>query len=145
MPPQRLPHPPPPPLPSLLAPPPVPPPPLDSLEGLLSLLATRTNRGDQLTDDAGAVRVILSLPRWEDFARSFLEDLIAAATDTPMVLLRLRELLARVGEQAPPAAGIVATRAAWVDDSLARKFPVIWADTATTGHGQLAEQPPRSR
>lgn len=80
-----------------------------------------------------------------DFARSFLDDLIAAATDTPMVLLRLRELLARVSEQAPPAgAGIVATLAAWVDDSLARKFPVIWADTATTGHGQLAEQPPGS-
>jgi uncharacterized membrane protein len=118
---------------------------IDSLEGLLNLLASRTNRGDQLTDGVGAVRVILSLPRWEDFARSFLGDLIAAATDTAMVLLRLRELLARIGEQAPPAAGIVATRAAWVDDSLARKFPVIWADTATTGHGQLAEQPPGSR
>ncbi len=40
---------------------------------------------------------------------------------------------------------VLATRAAWVDDSLARKFPVIWADTATTGHGQLAGQPPGSR
>ncbi len=118
---------------------------IDSLEGLLSLLAARTGRADQLTDEAGAVRVILSLPRWDDFARSFLDDLIAAAADTPMVLLRLRELLARLGEQAPPAgAGIVATRAAWVDDSLARKFPLIWADTATTGRGQLAKQPPGS-
>ena len=52
---------------------------IDSLEGLPSLLATRTNRGDQLTDDARAVRVIISLPRWEDFARSCLDDLIAAA------------------------------------------------------------------
>jgi hypothetical protein len=75
---------------------------IDSLEGLLSLLATRTNRGDQLTDDVGAVRVILSLPRWEDFARSR------------------------------------------VDDSLARKFPLIWADTATARRGQLATQPPAS-
>ncbi len=119
---------------------------IDSLEGLLSLLATRTNRGDQLTDDAGAVRVILSLPRWEDFARSCLDDLIAAAADSPMVLLRLRDLLTRLGEQAPAAgAGIVATRAAWVDDSLARNFPVIWADIAPARRGQLATQPPTSR
>jgi uncharacterized membrane protein len=115
---------------------------IDSLEGLLSLLATRTARADQLTDDAGILRVIISLPRWDDFARSFLDDLIAAAADTPMVLLRLRDLLTRLSAQAPPAgAGIVATRAAWVDDSLARKFPVIWAATAPTRRGPLATQP----
>lgn len=119
---------------------------IDSLEGLLSLLAARTGRADQLADDAGAVRVILSLPRWEDFARSCLDDLIAAAAGSPMVLLRLRDLLARLGEQAPPAAAdIVATRAAWVDDSLAHEFPLIWTDTATDRHGQLATHPPDSR
>ena len=106
---------------------------IDSLEGLLSLLAARTDRADRLADEAGQVRVILSLPRWEDFARSCLDDLIAAAAGTPMVLLRLRDLLARLGEQAPGAgADLVATRATWVDSLLAREFPVIWADTATT-------------
>ena len=105
---------------------------IDSLEGLLSLLAARTGRADQLTDDAGAVRVILRLPRWEDFARSCLDDLIAAAAGTPMVLLRLRDLLARLGEHAPAGgADLVVTRAAWVDDLLTREFPLIWADTAT--------------
>jgi uncharacterized membrane protein len=109
---------------------------IDSLESLLSLLASRTNRGDQLTHGVGAVRVILSLPRWEDFARSCLDDLIAAAAGSPMVLLRLRDLLGRLGEQAPAAgAGIVATRAAWVDDLLAREFPLIWADAASAGRG----------
>ena len=45
-----------------------------------------------------------------------------------MVLLRLRDLLARLGEQAPAAgAGVVAARAAWVDDLLAREFPLIWS------------------
>ena len=107
---------------------------IDSLEGLLSLLAARTGRADQLADEAGAVRVVLSLPRWEDFARSCLDDLIAAAAGSPMVLLRLRDLLGRLGEQAPAAgAGIVATRAAWVDDLLAREFPLIWAETASAG------------
>jgi hypothetical protein len=51
-----------------------------------------------------------------------------------MVLLRLRDLLGRLGEQAPAAgAGIVAARAAWVDDLLAREFPLIWAETASAG------------
>jgi uncharacterized membrane protein len=106
---------------------------IDSLEGLLSLLAARTDRADQLTDEAGVVRVILCLPQWEDFARSCLDDLIAAAAASPMVLLRISALLARFGEHAPPAAaGFVATRAAWVDDTLAREFPLIWAGIATT-------------
>ena len=52
--------------------------------------------------------------------------MIAAATGSPMVLLRLRDLLTRLGQQAPPAAAnFVATRAAWVDDTLAREFPLI--------------------
>lgn len=119
---------------------------IDSLEGLLSLLAAPTGRADRLTDAAGAVRVILSLPRWEDFARSCLDDLIADSAGSPMVLLRLRDLLARLGEQAPAAdAEIVATRAAWVDDSLAREFPLIWAETGTARRGQLATQLPASR
>ena len=59
------------------------------------------------------VRVILRLPRWEEFARSCLDDLIAAASASPMVLLRIRDLLARFG------------------DTLAREFPLIWAGTAT--------------
>jgi len=81
--------------------------------------------------------------------------LVVLGVDLTVIVAVLAVVLARKGPflfrnelvtaNAPPAAGIVATRAAWVDDSLARKFPVIWADTATTGHGQLAEQPPGSR
>jgi uncharacterized membrane protein len=109
---------------------------IDSLEGLLSLLAARTERAEQLTDDAGVVRVMLSLPRWADFARSCLDDLIPAAAGSPMVLLRLRDLLARLAEQAPAAgAEIVATRAAWVEDLLAREFPLIWPGAARAKPG----------
>jgi uncharacterized membrane protein len=121
---------------------------IDSLEGLLDLLAARTGRADQLTDEAGTVRVTLSLPRWEDFARGCLDDLIAAAAASPMVLLRLRDLLARLGELRVPGAGaeIVATRAAWVDETLAREFPLIWAETSTAaGPGELTTQPQASR
>jgi uncharacterized membrane protein len=109
---------------------------IDSLEGLLSLLAARTERADQLADEAGVVRIVLRLPRWEDFARGCLDDVIAAAAGSPMVLLRLRDLLARFGARAPAAgADFVATRAAWVDDSIARWFPAIWADTVRAGRG----------
>ena len=102
---------------------------IDSLEGLLSLLAARTVPAEQLADDGGVVRVVLRLPRWEDFARSCLDDLIAAGASSPMVLLRLRDLLTRLAETAPAAGtAAVATRAAWVDDLLARNLPVIWAD-----------------
>ena len=102
---------------------------IDSLEGLLILLAARTVPAEQLADDGGVVRVVLRLPRWEDFARSCLDDLIAAAVSSPMVLLRLRDLLTRLAETAPASgADVVATRAAWVDDMLARNLPVIWAD-----------------
>ena len=73
---------------------------IDRLEGLLALLAARTERAEQLTDDAGVVRVVLRLPRWDDFARSWLDDVIAAAAGSPMVLLRLRDLLARLGRRA---------------------------------------------
>jgi uncharacterized membrane protein len=99
---------------------------IDSLEGLLGLIAARTDRADQLTDAAGAVRVILCLPRWEDFARSCLDDLIAASAASPMVLLRLADLFARFGQRPPPgAADFVAARAGWVGDTLAREFPLI--------------------
>jgi uncharacterized membrane protein len=109
---------------------------IDSLEGLLSLIAARTEPAEQVTDDAGVVRIVLRLPRWEDFARGCLDDVIAAAAGSPMVLLRLRDLLARVRERPPAAAAdFVATRAAWIDDLLARGFPAIWADTVTAGRG----------
>jgi hypothetical protein len=66
---------------------------IDRLEGLLGLLAARAGRAGQLTADAGVIRVVLRLSRWEDFARGCL------------------------------------------DDSLARGFPAVWADTVTAGPG----------
>lgn len=107
---------------------------IDSLESLLSLLAARTLPADRLSDGGGVVRVVLRLPRWDDFARSCLDDLIAAAASSPMVLLRLRGLLGRIGGIAPLAGqDIVASRAAWVDDLLTRGFPVVWADAGPGG------------
>jgi uncharacterized membrane protein len=102
---------------------------VDSIEGLLGPMAVRARPAGQLADDAGAVRVILNLPRWDDLARSCLDDLIPAAASSPMVLLRLRDLLLRLGEAAPAIAETaLAARAAWVEDLLTRNFPVVAAE-----------------
>jgi uncharacterized membrane protein len=102
---------------------------LDSLEGLLIPLPARTVVADHVADSTGVVRVILNLPRWEEIARSCLDDLIAAAASSPMVLLRLRQLLLRLQAAALPTGNaVVGTRRAWVQDLLARNFPVIAAE-----------------
>jgi uncharacterized membrane protein len=107
---------------------------LDSLEGLLSPLVARTAVADHLTDSSGTVRVILCLPRWEEFARDCLDDLIASAATSPMALLRLRDLLLRLKETAPPAReALIGTRMAWVKDLLARNFPAIAPEAAPDG------------
>ncbi|MGD0701071.1 MAG: DUF2254 family protein [Trebonia sp.] len=103
---------------------------LDSLEGLLGPLAARTGPTDQLTDDKGVIRVILHLPRWDEFARGSLDDVIAAAAASPMVLLRLRDMLIRLTPAQSAGRDVIAARRQWVDDTLARNFPLIWAETA---------------
>jgi hypothetical protein len=45
------------------------------------------------TGDRQPVRVVIGLPGWEDFPRTGLDDVIAAAVNSPMVLIRLRSLL----------------------------------------------------
>jgi uncharacterized membrane protein len=112
---------------------------IDSLEGLLGPLATRGAPTNQLADDTGAIRVILHLPRWEDFARGSLDDVIAAAGDSPMVLLRLRDMLIRLAPAHSAGRDVLAARRQWVQDTLARNFPVIWAET---GASAKPDQPP---
>jgi uncharacterized membrane protein len=117
---------------------------LDCLEGLLGPLAARSATAGQVADADGVIRVMLSLPHWDDFARSCLDDIIAASADSPMVLVRTRDLLTRLGRTAPgPGQKVLASRVRWVEDTLARNFPVVWADTASARDGQPAPDPPQ--
>jgi uncharacterized membrane protein len=115
---------------------------IDSLEGLLGPLASRTAPTDQLTDDHGHIRVILHLPRWEDFARSTLDDIIAAASASPMVLLRLRDMLLRLDPGESASRNVLAARRQWIEDTLAGNFPVIWAEVSASAK---PDQPPQVR
>jgi uncharacterized membrane protein len=74
---------------------------LDAMEGLLSRLAATSMRARSLTDDKDAVRVVLRLPTWTDFLHISLDDLFAAATHSPMVLVRARTLLRNVLDATP--------------------------------------------
>jgi uncharacterized membrane protein len=118
---------------------------LDCLEGLLGPLAARNATAGQVADTDGVIRVMLNLPRWEDFARKCLDDIIVASADSPMVLLRTRDLLTRLGRTAPSSGQkVLASRHRWVEDTLARNFPVVWADTASALDGQPAPHSPRA-
>ena len=47
----------------------------------------------QLADSDGAIRVILDLPPWNDFALSCLDDIITASAGSPLVLVRTQDML----------------------------------------------------
>jgi uncharacterized membrane protein len=75
---------------------------LDTLESLLAPLASRDLDVAEIADDAGAVKVVLALPSWDDYLQTALDDLIEAGSRSPMVLLRAQALLAGLLNAAPP-------------------------------------------
>jgi uncharacterized membrane protein len=104
---------------------------LDCLESLLGPLAARNALAGQVADADGVIRVMLDLPHWDDFARGCLDDIIAASAGSPLVLVRTRDMLTRLGRTVPSSAQqVLARRLQWVEDTLARNFPVVWADVA---------------
>jgi uncharacterized membrane protein len=104
---------------------------LDCLEGLLGPLAARNALAGQVADADGVIRVMLNLPHWDDFARGCLDDIIAASAGSPMVLLRTRDMLTRLSRTAPSSGQeVLARRLQWVEDTLARNLPAVWADIA---------------
>jgi uncharacterized membrane protein len=63
---------------------------LDTIQSLLAPLATRDLDVADIADSAGAVKVVLALPSWDDYLRIALEDLIEASSRSPLVLLCAR-------------------------------------------------------
>src|SRR6202020_2382668 len=87
---------------------------IDAIEDLLTMLAARTVSASQIADGEGTARVVLSLPNWEQFACGAVDDLIAASENSPMVLLRLREMFQRLTGVAPDDGGpVLSARAGW--------------------------------
>jgi uncharacterized membrane protein len=104
---------------------------LDTLESLLVPLITRDLEVAEIADDAGAVKVVLALPSWDDYLQTALDDLIESASRSPMVLLRARALFAGLLDAAPPQRrSSVSWRLQHTEELAAGNFPVIWRHAA---------------
>ena len=106
---------------------------LDTIQSLLLPLVTRDLDVADIADDAGAVKVVLALPSWDDYLRTALDDLIESGSRSPMVLLQARGLLAGLLNAAPPQRrSSVTWRLHRAEELAAGNFPAIWRD-ATGG------------
>jgi uncharacterized membrane protein len=106
---------------------------LDTIESLLGRLVSRDLDVAEVCDNAGAVRVVLAFPSWDDYLRTALDDLIESSARSPMVLLRLRALLTSLLRTAPPQRrSSIAWRLEHAEALAAGNFPLIWRD-ATGG------------
>jgi uncharacterized membrane protein len=100
---------------------------LDTLESLLVPLIARDLDVAEIADDAGAVRVVLALPSWDDYLQAALDDLIESGSQSPMVLLRARALLVGLGNAAPPQRrSSIAWRLRRAEELASGNFPLIW-------------------
>jgi uncharacterized membrane protein len=100
---------------------------LDTMQGILGPLVTRDLDVTQMTDESGALRVVLALPTWDDYLQISLDDLIESAAQSPMVLLRVRVLLIGLLDTAPPQRHpSIAWRLQHAEDLVAGNFPAIW-------------------
>ncbi|MFD0359987.1 DUF2254 family protein [Nocardia sp. GCM10030253] len=75
---------------------------LDYLEDLLGWIASAQTGPLRVADRSGTVHVVIHYPGWEDFVRTGLDSVIAAAMDFPTVLLRIKVLLEHVRNRARP-------------------------------------------
>jgi uncharacterized membrane protein len=104
---------------------------LDTIESLLAPLASRDLDVAEIADAAGAVKVVLALPSWDDYLRIALDDLIESGSKSPMVLLRARALLAGLADVAPPQRrSSITWRLHRAEELAAGNFPLIWRHAA---------------
>ncbi|MEV8035385.1 DUF2254 family protein [Streptomyces sp. NPDC086182] len=96
---------------------------LDAMEDLLRRPVPARARPRTVADRTGTLRVVVPLPGWEDFLRTALDDVIPAARNSPMVLIRLRTLLKDLRDGGHDHADApLSRRLAWVDEELGARF-----------------------
>jgi uncharacterized membrane protein len=104
---------------------------LDTIQSLLMPLVTRDLDVADIADDAGAVKVVLALPSWDDYLQTALDDLIESGSRSPMVLLRAQALLTGLLNAAPPhRRSAITWRLHRAEELAARNFPLIWQHAA---------------
>jgi len=76
---------------------------LDRIEALLRLLATRNLGAGTLRDSTGHVRLMVPLPRWEDYVSVSLTEIRQYGASSTQVARRLRALLDDLIDDVPPS------------------------------------------
>ncbi|MFJ3501236.1 DUF2254 family protein [Streptomyces sp. NPDC090135] len=107
---------------------------LDRLEALLLLLAGRDLDVGRFHDPAGRTRVSVPVPGWDRCVRTAVDDVLFAATGSPMALRRTRDLLHGLAERAPEdRRAVVLDRLRWVERTGGEAYPLVWADGTGAG------------
>ncbi|MEU3724300.1 DUF2254 family protein [Streptomyces sp. NPDC031705] len=102
---------------------------MDRLEDLLTRLADRELSIGHFFDEGGRLRVTVPVPDWERYVRTALDDLVFAATGSPMALRRMRDLLGGLVERIPESRrAVVRDRLQWVERAGSEAYPLIWAN-----------------
>ena len=84
-----------------------------------------------------------ALPSWDDYLQTALDDLVEAGSQSPMVLLRTRALLAGLLNAAPPQRrSSITWRLHRAEELAAGSFPAIWRH-ATGGDPGMSRPRPR--
>jgi uncharacterized membrane protein len=73
----------------------------DAVVGLLMLLASRDLAIGAITSPTGAVRVHLEMPSWSDFVGEGLDDLLAVAGTSPLMVQRVTATLRELAGETP--------------------------------------------
>ena len=76
---------------------------LDTMDGLLRVLAIRDLAVEQVPDTDGSVRVELALPTWDDYLAVSLGEIIALPGLSPTVSHRILRLLDELAAIMPPS------------------------------------------
>lgn len=75
---------------------------VDTMDGLLRVLATRELSVEHIPGSDGAIRVELVLPTWDDYLAAALDEIIALPALSPNVSRRILRLLDELTAIAPP-------------------------------------------
>ncbi|WP_407840275.1 DUF2254 family protein [Streptomyces sp. DSM 116496] len=112
---------------------------LDRIEDLLNRLVGRELSIGHFTDGSGRLRVTVPVPDWERYLRTAVDDVLYAATGSPMALRRMHDLLAGLAERAPESRrGPVRDRLRWVDRAGRERYPLAWPGGASPGGASRA-------
>ncbi|MFC8588895.1 DUF2254 family protein [Streptomyces sp. NPDC057217] len=107
---------------------------LDRLEDLLVRLAGRDLAVGRFHDSAGRLRVSVPVPDWEHYVRTAVDDVLFAATGSPMALRRTRDLLRALLERAPEdRRAVVLDRFRWAERTGSETYPLVWTDGTGAG------------